>query len=161
MLAHPILVLPCVCENVEGSHSLAIPWIERNSTSTLVNSAKLGRQGTKILVHILINYTIYDAILVCFSCLPLNINVINCMRNTTQWSYITITRINEHPHSSNGPLSLFGSNPLGQTFWRTHRMRCSWKTLKRCWVSHAINHINIKRKTRETYKDRIVYSIIN
>ena len=30
-----------------------------------------------------------------------------------------------------------------------------------CWVSHAINHINFKRKTRETYKDRIAYSIIN
>ena len=26
---------------------------------------------------------------------------------------------------------------------------------------HAINHINFKRKTRETYKDRIAYSIIN
>ena len=32
----------------------------------------------------LINYTIYDAILVCFSCLPLEINVINCMRNPTE-----------------------------------------------------------------------------
>ena len=30
-----------------------------------------------------------------------------------------------------------------------------------CWVSHAINHINLRRKTRETYKDRIAYSIIN
>ena len=51
--------------------------------TSLVNSAKLGRQGTKILVHILINYTICDAILVCFSCLPPQINVINCMRNPT------------------------------------------------------------------------------
>ena len=25
MLAHPILVRPCVCENAEGSHSLAVP----------------------------------------------------------------------------------------------------------------------------------------
>ena len=84
MLAHPILALPCVCENVKGSHSLAVPWIKRNSTNPLVNSAKLGRQGTKMLVHILINYTIYDAILECFSCLPLDISVINCMRNPTQ-----------------------------------------------------------------------------
>ena len=79
---HTILVLPCVCENVEGSRSLAVHWIERNSTC-LVNSAKLGRQGTKILVQFLINYTIYVTILVCFLCLPLDINVINCMRNPT------------------------------------------------------------------------------
>ena len=83
MLAHPILVLPCVCENVEGSRSLAVPWIKRNSTISLVNSAKLGKQGTNFLFRVLINYTICDAILVCFLCLPLEINVINCMRNPT------------------------------------------------------------------------------
>ena len=30
-----------------------------------------------------------------------------------------------------------------------------------CWISHAINHINLRRKTQETYKDRIAQGIIN
>ena len=50
---------------------------------------------------------------------------------------------------------------LGIRIYRERSKRLLGLSQEKCWVSHAINHINIKRKTRETYKDRIVYSIIN
>ena len=70
-----------MCVNVEGSHRIGSPLV------TIVDTQSEGgpfdfplvakqirqarRQGTKILPLYLINYTIRDAILECFSCFPL------------------------------------------------------------------------------------------
>ena len=63
----------CVWE-CRGESLVGSPLDQTKSTTSLVNSAKLGRQGTKILVLFLINYTICDPILVWMWHLVTNFN---------------------------------------------------------------------------------------